>query len=784
MAFSLAAFRRQPIDTTSAALFSLLEGAAPEHVDAALRRWSDTLRRDLSIAALIGLPDTVADWFVRYGSATERMAVAARDDTTGRTLALLGDDPDPLVREAVFAHDGVPASLRRRILAAGPSPGLRTRLLKGAARHAWLGPMLDCPDPELAAYAREYLRGAAVRPDNAPESLFAALAATDGFLESERIPSMVRLEDWTPDHWAELARLHRAQPLGDHACRALVGEPGCPRTTALALIAYGRSRLLDTRTARTALGAGTVRLEDLVQSAPRAADVIVLIGDLRDETNPEGPAVRPAALAALDDLLTDRIRAYLGTVPELWRAAADLLLAGQPFAGSICDLLAAAVRNPTAPPVPLGPTPLRSPLVGLLAALDPTAADPVVAALGPTALVELARCGLKVPIAPPIVDAIIRTLAATSTELLCEFTRHHVHPEVGRRLRELDDPQVNAAMLGRGVLAGHVYTALLSGAPHGEGRGTPVPLLPGVTDSLRTLLAGGKTTLPYVFHSSTARYAVSVRDADLVVRALTAPVEPLGIAFRIAGCRRLALLDRLDLLAELAVGDEVLGDETAKTVRAALAAHPASPGGVVRDLEAFGCRHLLATASVRTLGSTRAHVESGLPVPWEAIRERLIRGELDLPNLAVLADHPRIPETVALAMIEARPNDCFPKLGHRSRTLGLAALRIDRPNYTWERLGIVDGASWDHCLREGVITPAEFLDQGRSARRILSTVNAVPGRFAPVRLLLRGLVERYLADDADAWAATAWLLPDFPGSVTELLTTARAAAASAAGHPR
>lgn len=231
------------------------------------------------------------------------------------------------------------------------------------------------------------------------------------------------------------------------------------------------------------------------------------------------------------------------------------------------------------------------------------------------------------------------------------------------------------------------------------------------------------------------------------------------------------------------LGDEVLGDETARTVRAALAAHPASPDGVVRDLEAFGCRHLLATASVRTLGSTRAHVESGLPVPWEAIRERLIRGEFDLPNLAILADHPRIPETVALAMIEARPKVCFPKLGHRSRTLGPAALRIDRPNYTWERVGIVDGASWDHCLREGVITPAEFLDQGRSARRILFTVNAGPGRFAPVRRLLRALVERYLADDADAWAVTARLLPDFPGSVTELLATARAAAAPAAGHP-
>lgn len=766
------AYRRDETAVTTGALLALFEVASAAQLDAALGRWDPATRGPLTEVPA-AVPENVATWIARHGSTEERVRLVANHTVGPLVLELLAADAD--VRTALFRHTRMNASLRRRILRSGElPPDLRAWLLR-AKTPEFTAPALDAADPELAAHARQYALDAGQRPDNTPHA-FMALSATERGRWGKAL-ELFDLDAWTPADWAEIGRLHLSGKLPHSECHALVREPACPPGAALALLSHEHPGAITPGPARHALAAGTVTPEDLVWRLPHAAAAIRLIQRLHEEHSVEDLVPRAADLAAIDGQLRTCVRASLGAVPELWQAAADLLLRRPAFAGSIGALLRAAAERPAATPAATVATTSDSPLMFLLCRAEPCAVEGIVAALDPTALADLACYRSATPLPGHVAGAVMRTLSTTSGELLRQFARRNSeHEETRRQLLRLDDPEVNATVLFRSGVAPRDQVKVLSGTRYGPDRDTPLPLAPALHESMRTLLGreepAGREHLP----NASFWFGVCVQDADLVVKALERrPVQP-DTPHCVAGCRRLAQLGRLDLLTELAEDDDVLGPETAGAVRATLDAHPGSAEQLLRALDAIALGHAAALIAGSDILRLEEYAELGLPVPWDLVTDDMTRRRTKGGVLAALARSTDVPEPVALAMIGYAPEACGRELATRSRPLALAALRGGRPSWSGTDLG--KARRWAWILQTGMVTPLEFLERGRSALGILSTLYALPGEFAEVRVLLTHMLDTHLAAKPDAWSVATRLLPTFSGTVAELLATAQATGGS------
>ncbi|MFE2873203.1 hypothetical protein [Embleya sp. NPDC059259] len=719
-------------------LLDATDDSRGHRLDAAMRRLFPEIGPQLLANTDLSLPPPVAAWIARHAPAADRARLVRNAPLDAGTLALLAEDPADEVRAQVYGRFDTPQHLRRA--------GAESRTKPPAG---------NAPD------AMHTMARAALRP-------------TFG---KWRQLHACRPESWTAAQWARAADLACVASWGPAVSAEIVAVPTCPRHTALAVLAHETPGPPHTRAARIGLATGRFTAHDLIFRAPHAAKAIELVEDLATRTGNRLPAVRSGQLAELVRLFRGTVRAALGTDPERWRTATSLLHADSPYHGSIADLLdeAAGIGPPRDCPTTPGheATSVRSPVTVLLRQADPRAAAAIVAALDDD--VSTALCGrtLTTPFAGRLAAALVDTLAATAPERLPLLAANHAqHAGLRAALLGLDDPRVNAAILARPDIPAHVRAAIWSGTPHAPGRTEPVPLAAASLDTLDALPRHDPShgyTDPRV---EDAKLAVFARDPETVLAAL-ARVDHLGTGPTLVAYRRLAEAGRLDLLRAAAHSAAAFGHAFESRLRLGEVLGSARTAQDVLD-------HIERVTRRETTGDLGDHLPRfiaqqsriGGRIPWDDVHKALARGTVTRHAVGALAAHPAVPEPVALALIETAPNACVAQLAPRSRILALAALRRGDMRASIAR---EDNAHWARCVTERLVTPEEFLYEGRGAAMILAALYTHPVALAEVAERLSALVEQHLGPGGDAWAVTARLVRDFTGTVPELLAAAAAA---------
>ncbi|HSA48933.1 MAG TPA: hypothetical protein VLH10_02315 [Yinghuangia sp.] len=755
-----------------------------------LARLPGPTRRDL-LAHTRNLPATLLAWAFDHGSADELHALADNPHTGRATLTRLAEEiDDAAIHTRVYRHRHTTDALRRRLLAADPLPDeLRAFVLRTTARRL-LAPALDCPHPDLAAHARRQVTGPrSRRPANTPQALhdwFHGTAYTSprarALLRGRR--ALFDLGAWTDADWAELTALHNRSPLDNASRLVLLEAPECPTPTALALLRTDNdddSQESDD-TPGDALAAGLAhgafRPYDVVHHAPYAAHVLRACESLERDT---AEITEPPVAVELRDEIAALLHTSLGARPAHWRALLAHLSAGD-FPGTLPELCAAA-RTRAAPAYAPRPWPhvqqvSWSPFTHLLRCAESSAVPGIFGALDPHDLGELAHYDTGRPLPDTLVDAFLDHAPPELTDVFLSHHGHHAATQT--RLLIRDDPALNAALLHSVDVPSRTWYAVAAGTPHGPDRTAPVPLHPRTRAALR----GGVRTNR---GADVVRHAVHTRDAELITAALRHPKSALTTAHQITGCRHLAALGRVDELADLAQPYGILDPLLATRIRSALGTHrdaaprPGRLGVLAAQLRALDHAQCLHDLCHGSLDAIRSQMERDEPPPWDAVLALLTDGKLPERAIDLLAERPDCPDPVARALLERdRAHTAVPlALTPHSRTHALAALTRQpvvpewladnrlRPSLVWSVA----------CLRAGTLTPDDVYALGRPARSVLHLLWTLPGELAPIR-------EAVAADPAlrhdhapDTWAVVAALLPDFAGTLPELLATAAAATA-------
>ncbi|MFI1583431.1 hypothetical protein [Embleya sp. NPDC020630] len=190
----------------------------------------------------------------------------------------------------------------------------------------------------------------------------------------------------------------------------------------------------------------------------------------------------------------------------------------------------------------------------------------------------------------------------------------------------------------------------------------------------------------------------------------------------------------------------------------------ARAGGVVELLPSLGARGFLETVA-----------DPG----WSAILAAHRAEPLSVKALEVLADvRPDLPEEPARALAEHAGEYCdLAEIARHAWPLARDLLRavypfLDRRRSAADWPGLITNA-----LTDGAVDPEQWLRHGRPARVVLGTLTDAPYGVVPraVDEALDLLVATHLAGSPDAWTTAYAMLPDFTGTVSELLSTARAA---------
>ncbi|WP_424637643.1 hypothetical protein [Embleya sp. AB8] len=284
--------------------------------------------------------------------------------------------------------------------------------------------------------------------------------------------------------------------------------------------------------------------------------------------------------------------------------------------------------------------------------------------------------------------------------------------------------------------------------------------------------------------------AVEHDDPGVVVAALTLldpEVNDLGAhAVLLRGCLRL-----LDL-----AGPQIAADAAARTDAALrrLWWHRWKPDPVLnRALDAPTDRASLL-AALDYLSSTPVLIERlraaragdynasrvGLllasprgPLDWAAIRHAHAEDRLTFEMIRALTDEPDCPPEFPQGVAESLDRLRLPP---RAKATPEELARVLR------RLRFLPPGPVNDVVRNAhewhQLSTATILGQGEPAHRALALfAHATPAALERVRTATARATRDTLGDRADAWVVALTLLPDFPGSVRELLDTAAAVAA-------
>lgn len=749
------------------------------------------------------LREAVVRWVVAYGDTGSQLA-ALGDGPRFRTsrrdfVAALADAPDPDVRTAVYLHPEADPVLRRRMLTDGPyaasvPDGLRKALLATRSRHL-LGPARDAADPVIARRAVRLVRGPGFQPPpRTPAAVHAWLAVSvPPRTEAERnrgVPqrlgpssrrvrarlATLALERWTAADWADLTALHRERPLDPMTTSRLAGHPACPTDAALDLLRHATPAGFH-EVATHATLAGTLAWDDLrTQARPAAAALRVLAALPLTED-------REAALgtAEANKRLAEQVRSRLGDEPQRWWSLLVLLRGA--FPGTVPELLDAAAASAPEPGTVEFASPRGldgSPWTFLLSLAAPERAAEIV----PRVAELVAPAGLRARKPDALAGEMLSTWAlqnmpmgviegfitvADTPQRVTLAQRLNGYGPLMERLLRLDEPAVNASLVTRPHLPARLRCRILSGTSHATGRPGSLAL-----HSSLTITNARRSWWNDTKHQVLTRNVTTIAEVLRTHQTLRAP-------FQVAGCRRLVELGRLDLVASFAgrtdpdlgvlplpaLADALRGPMAAGDRDAVLAA--------LRSLSKDLFRTFLTAPNPQDLA---CHLEVEDALDWEVVAAEMRARPLSADVLAVLAEHGEdMPHDLARRLLTTAPAHCAPYLAHRSAEL--ADLALDIAPVANRRTGQSDESAWlGPCLEKGLLTAEDWVARGRPVRYVLRSFRHDKRLRAGVDTAVRDLTVRHGPLSMDALLVVAVLADDFPGTLAELLDTAKAATAS------
>ncbi|HSA48934.1 MAG TPA: hypothetical protein VLH10_02320 [Yinghuangia sp.] len=551
--------------------------------------------------------------------------------------------------------------------------------------------------------------------------------------------------------WELIVREHRRAPLPDVIGGALVARDDCPPWAALELVvAHSTSRRgLATVTLTHALAAGAVTPRQVMYQATPGWSAMRVLEKYATRHDEWLAPIRRVLDEAAELLPGDDVNAWM------W-----LLAHGPRHCGTYPELCAQA-RDPHRPPPETGARPphwdFANP-VGLLSRADPEIAAKVIALLPPStisAFVETPKLPASVVIpalrrVPDLTGALVRQIDNTPADLAA--------------LLRLHNPQVNSALLRHHEdpdTADAVFRAARRDAPRS------VPLTPATR---REMMLGQTPSL---------RLAAAVHGhyPPLIRVAFSALRRNLGTARSLRGLLGLWEVQGADGIRDPATTPG-LDDAVEAARRNAIAAHDAGHDGT-SVLRAALAHHERPEVLIEEIRREPNLVSPSYPPGfWPAAVAAHIRDPLPDHALLRLARHPDCPDPIGLSACRIGPARMS---GGRSRAYALTALRhhtLPIPEY----IGYGTANSWClDALTRGLVDIREIVELGHGAQHLfdlLDTVRAVlPEEHAKAEEHITALTTRALGTDPEAWTVAAHLLPDFVGTLPELLATVAAVTA-------
>ncbi|GIH00698.1 hypothetical protein Pma05_72700 [Plantactinospora mayteni] len=593
--------------------------------------------------------------------------------------------------------------------------------------------------------------------------------------------------------WPTVREAHRARRLRPDFVEHLLERPDCPEDV-LAELAPAVSRPLDfvlglgrplsaatvrplLRTVASAETLTTLVAQrlgrdvsgaDLLAEARPARTVLKLAlertGDAPGKPGP-GPDER-AGWAEFQDRLTELVTGGLADNVAAWRALRGRL---PKYDGSVTELVEEALA--AAPPAPASPSPTAPDTAWPDAAETPGFFDTPSLHVNRAAFVLLlnaASTDVQWMLLPHLDDRtrydllaqgewrnewLSRAIAEDDRPILVLLSRHlHLSTEVIESLAALDDPAVNAGLIYQRHATDEQKWKLASGTPFTPGRAGPLPIDP----DLRKLVLG-------IWYPYQMLPLLQSRDAELVSYALRMLKLPQNRVLRwvLERWERYGPDGLLELLPEtIQKGVRTLVTELVEDP------DPERALGRLRDAvhDAESPKHLFRR--LRSGASPADLRAEGFRWDWDALIAEHRTNPFDvfvLPKLQALDDCPerlRRSAPVVLNGIEQR---------------AMKALAGGKPAATvLTKTPVRDHHSWAlHAVRLGCLPPVDVLRHGQPAYRALD-----PGLVDDAyRAELAALVHEHLAGRPEAWVVVLTLLPDFAGTVPELLRTVALATA-------
>jgi hypothetical protein len=661
-----------------------------------------------------------------------------------------------------------------RATVVSPFPGLVTHTLTVASKELTRAELLrallsimdagrSLDDPALFPFAERV--GTSPNVDRASlAQLVAEAEGTAGAIEELRgAPDADELELRSELDWDQVLAAHGREPFGEEATALLAGRPDCPQHVHLALFDTHPLAVATVARPNADLLAAPLPARNTAAIAKRRADAA-----FKGELSPDvllGACPAPGVLEALHRhrLVLDELRALVvdrpGADAEEWRSLRARLKGHR---GSIVDLL---TEEPTGRPPTVWPDAKPMPDVS-----ERKAVNGVRAAF--LALLDAAPTHAHLALFDHMDDHTIfdllsrgqwrdewvdAALASPNPALRQSLsTRRDLDAAAIDRLVTCDDPVVNDQLFRATNLGWHVRKQILSQRPSGDTG--PVPLDPRLRGHLLDY-SGGSGASPY--H---ARDAIDCMDLVLQLhipryRLVYGVVPQLRLVVNLWQRHGRAAVDKL-----LAVTN---GPATFQggLLSAAVIKRVAGPDpdllGRLEDVVTRGETVAAQLALLRgAKGPNSASLRETHDWHWEAIRDE--HAERPFPDdiLAALCARPGCPAWFHSAF--ATPLEAGLNRGEPPADL-LAKIPVD-------------GDTVPRLITAGRLSWSDLFTHGRPAAQALTMLAHVKGEDQKRGLAALSLAtESTLNTRTEAWTLAAHLLPDFTGSVAELLFTATAA---------
>lgn len=557
--------------------------------------------------------------------------------------------------------------------------------------------------------------------------------------------------------WDLIVREHRRAPLPDAIGAGLVARADCPPSAALALVvAYSTNRRgLATLTLAAALRRGVVTPRQVMFEAEPGWSALRVLEKYATAYGEWLVPVRQVLEEAAALLPGDDIAA--------WRW---LLAHGPAFRGTFPELCAAAVAKGAEFGTPdFGDGTVHHDLAnpaGLLARTRGDIAARLIAAMP----VPLISTFLETPALPAkVVVPALRRAPKLTAHLVRQADRS---PDTLHALLAMREPEVNSALLSEVHDRPELASAVFRAARRDGDRSVPLP--PGTRRRLAR-----PTDRRGTVHGA----AVYGHYPQLIRAAFELLGRQLGTAMTLRGLLSLWECQGPESLGphleREAHGTEAFDETAAALARVAVS----SPDGFAM-LRAEVARHERPEALVAAMRRDPALAARPLPEGfWPVAAKEHAREPLPEPVLRELAVRDGCPDTLALEACRLSADLAY-QLGGRSRAYALTAARhpLHVQPSSWQT---PRNAWYLTALATHALTATEFVElvgPVQTMLGILGDVRAVlPEAHDAAVAHVRHLLLRELGDDVEAWTVAVHLLPDFVGTLPELLATVEAVTA-------